>query len=124
MLTLPFTIVAAYLYAVAPSRRALGMFIAFAVVGAFAYPLMLPFPILTGIGAWFLAGHRISLRRPSRRGLLLIAPGHLVRLLPIVGVVHTMWSAGTLLVNPGNSLIGCQGDLQHYPPLGEFFAIF
>src|SRR5436190_6146077 len=55
MLTLPFTLLAAYLYAVQPSRRALGMFIAFAAVGTFAYPLMLPFPLITAAGAWWLA---------------------------------------------------------------------
>ena len=124
MLTLPFTIVAAYLYAVEPSRRALAMFVAFGVVGAFAYPLMLPFPILAGVGAWFVAGRRVALRRPPRRALLWIVPLALLLIVPIVGVVQKVWQAVTLLVNPGNSLIGWQGDLQHYPPVGEFFAIF
>jgi hypothetical protein len=124
MLTLPFTVVAAYLYALAPSRRALGMFVAFGVVGAFAYPLMLPFPILAGIGAWLLAGHRLTLRRPTRRSLLWIVPVTLLLIVPITGVIEKVWQAVTLLVNPGNSLIGWQGDLQHYPAVGEFFAIF
>jgi hypothetical protein len=124
MLTLPFTILAAYLYALEPSRRALGMFVAFAVVGAFAYPLMLPFPLIAGAGAWWLAGHRVDLRRPKQRALLWIVPLTLLLIVPIVGVVQKVWDAVTLLVNPGNSLIGWQGDLQHYPPVGEFFAIF
>lgn len=125
MLTLPFTILAAYLYAIRPSRRALGMFGAFAVVGAFAYPLMLPFPLLAGLGAGWLAGQRAHLRRPqSRRAMFWIVPLALLLIVPIVGVVQKVWQAVTLLVNPGNSLIGWQGDLQHYPPVGEFFAIF
>ena len=124
MLTLPFTIVAAYLYALAPNRRALGMFLAFGIVGAFAYPLMLPFPILTGIGCWLMAGRRLRPPRPSRRALLWIIPLALLLIVPIAGVVEKVWEAVTLLVNPGNSLIGWQGDLQHYPPVGEFFAIF
>jgi hypothetical protein len=124
MLTLPFTIVAAYLYALEPSRRALAMFVAFGAVGVFAYPLMLPFPILAGVGAWFVAGRRVALRRPPRRALLWIVPLALLLIVPIVGVVQKVWQAVTLLVNPGNSLIGWQGDLQHYPPVGEFFAIF
>jgi hypothetical protein len=124
MLTLPFTIVAAYVYAIEPSRRALGMFIAFAVVGAFAYPLMLPFPILAGVGAWWLSGHRLVLERPPRRALVWIVPLALLLIVPIIGVVQKVWDAVTLLVDPGNSLIGWQGDLQHYPPVSEFFAIF
>jgi hypothetical protein len=124
MLTLPFTILAAYLYALRPSRRALGMFLAFGIVGAFAYPLMLPFPLLIGLGCWLLAGRRVRPGRPSRRALLWIVPLALLLIVPIVGVVEKVWEAVTLLVNPGNSLIGWQGDLQHYPPVGEFFAIF
>ena len=124
MLTLPFTILAAYVYALEPSRRALGMFVAFAVVGAFAYPLMLPFPILAGVGAWLLAGRRIRPNRPPRRALVWAVPLTLLLIVPIVGVIEKVWEAVTLLVNPGNSLIGWQGDLQHYPPAGEFFAIF
>jgi hypothetical protein len=124
MLTLPFTILAAYLYAIEPSRRALGMFTAFIVVGAFAYPLMLPFPLIAGAGAWWLAGHRPHLGRPSRRSLIWIVPLTLLLIVPIVGVIQKVWDAATLLVNPGNSLVGWQGDLQHYPPVGEFFAIF
>jgi hypothetical protein len=124
MLTLPFTILAAYLYAIEPSRKALGMFLAFIVVGAFAYPLMLPFPLLAGAGAWWLAGHRPHLTRPPRRSLIWIVPLTLLLIVPITGVIQKVWDAATLLVNPGNSLIGWQGDLQHYPPVGEFFAIF
>jgi hypothetical protein len=124
MLTLPFSIVAAYLYALSPSRRALGVFVAFAVVGAFAYPLMLPFPLLAGAGFWLAAGHRIRPKRPPRRALVWIIPLGLILIVPIIGVIQKVWQAVTLLVNPGNSLIGWQGDLQHYPPVGEFFAIF
>jgi hypothetical protein len=124
MLTLPFTILAAYLYAIEPSRRALAMFLAFVVVGAFAYPLMLPFPLLAGAGAWWLAGHRPHLTRPPRRSLIWIVPLTLLLIVPIVGVVQKVWDAATLLVNPGNSLIGWQGDLRHYPPTSEFLAIF
>jgi hypothetical protein len=124
MLTLPFTIVAAYLYALEPSRRALAMFAAFAVVGAFAYPLMLPFPLLTGLGAWWLSGRRVELRRPKRKALIWMVPLTLLLIVPIIGVIQKVWDAVTLLVNPGNSLVGWQGDLQHYPAVGEFFAIF
>jgi len=38
-------------------------------------------------------------------------------------VVEKVRVAVTLLWNPGNSLIGWQGDLQHYPGR-EFFAVF
>jgi hypothetical protein len=124
MLTLPFTVLAAYLYALTPSRRALGMFVAFGVVGAFAYPLMLPFPLLAGAGFWLLAGRRLRPPRPSRRALVWVVPLALILIVPIAGVIQKVWQAVTLLVNPGNSLIGWQGDLQHYPPVGEFFAIF
>jgi hypothetical protein len=136
MLTLPFTLVAAYSYATAPSRRALGMFAAFAAVGAFAYPLMLPFPLLAGAGFWWLArrerrarGEPVAPIDPralwrGKRSLVWIVPVVLLLAVPIVGVAEKVQVAVSLLINPGNSLIGWQGDLQHYPPAGEFLAIF
>jgi hypothetical protein len=62
--------------------------------------------------------------KPQRRSLIWIVPLTLLLIVPIIGVIQKVWDAVTLLVNPGNSLIGWQGDLQHYPPVGEFFAIF
>jgi hypothetical protein len=136
MLTLPFTLVAAHTYAVSPSRRALAMFAAFAAVGAFAYPLMLPFPLLAGGGFWWLArrerrerGEPVAPIDPralwrGKRSLLWMFPVALLLAVPILGVVEKVRVAVTLLWNPGNSLIGWQGDLQHYPPVGEFFAVF
>ena len=63
--------------------------------------------------------------RCARQALAAVdRPAGLLLPVPIVGVVEKIGVAVTLLVNPGNSLIGWQGDLQHYPPVGEFFAIF
>ena len=135
-LTLPFTIVAAYVYALEPSRRALVMLAAFAAVGAFAYPLMLPFPIVAGGGAFLLArrdrrarGEQVPPLDPrllwrGRRSLLWIVPLGLLLAVPIFGVIEKVGDAASALLDPGNSLIGWQGDLEHYPPVGEFFAIF
>jgi hypothetical protein len=112
------------------------MFAAFAAVGAFAYPLMLPFPLLAGAGFWWLArrerrgrGEPVAPIDPralwrGKRSLLWIVPVALLLAVPILGVVEKVRVAVTLLWNPGNSLIGWQGDLQHYPPVGEFLAVF
>jgi hypothetical protein len=135
MLTLPYTLVAAYSYAMAPSRRALGLFAAFALVGAFAYPLMLPFPLLAGAGFWLLGrrerrarGEVVAPLDPRRvwrgkRSLMWIVPVALLLAVPIAGVAQKLAQAVALVWAPGNSLAGWQGDLQHYPPVGEFFAI-
>jgi hypothetical protein len=54
----------------------------------------------------------------------LMLPFPLLLAVPILGVIEKVRVAVELLWNPGNSLIGWQGDLQHYPPVGEFFAVF
>ncbi|MFL5894698.1 MAG: hypothetical protein ACJ76Z_06240 [Thermoleophilaceae bacterium] len=136
MLTLPYTLVAAYEYALRPSRRALGLFAAFLAVGAFAYPLMLPFPLLAGAGFWLLARRERAARGEpvapidvravwrGKRSLLWIVPLALLLAIPIAGVAEKIAQAVALVWSPGNSLAGWQGDLEAYPPVGEFFAIF
>jgi hypothetical protein len=135
MLTLPFTVLAAYLYAVEPSRRALAMFVAFGAVGAFAYPLMLPFPLVAGAGFWWLARRERRARgepvRPldprelwhGRRSLIWIVPLVLLLAVPIYGVAQKIGAAVGIVFSPGDKLIGWQGDLQHYPRPAEFFAV-
>jgi hypothetical protein len=128
--------VAAWSYAVAPSRRALGLFLVFTAVGAFAYPLMLPFPLLAGAGFWVLMRRQRRERGESvvpldlralwhgKRTLIWLVPVVLLLIVPIAGVAQKIGQAVGILFSPGNALQGWQGDLQHYPPVGEFFAVF
>src|SRR5207248_7968431 len=97
MLTLPWSLVAAWQYVRAPARRTLALFAAFTLVGAFAYPLMLPFPLLGALGFWLVdrrerraRGEAVPPLDPrrlwrSRRSLLWMVPVGLLLVVPIIG---------------------------------------
>jgi hypothetical protein len=104
-------------------------------VGAFAYPLMLPFPLLVVGGFWLLdrrerrlRGERVERLDPRRlwrgwRSALWVVPLVILLLLPIRGVVEKTRDALELLVDPSQSLDDWGGDLFGHPPFAEFFAL-
>jgi hypothetical protein len=135
LLTLPYALVAAWSFVREPSRRALALFAAFLAVGAFAYPLMLPFPLLAAAGFWLYDRRERRQRGEQvapidvrglwhgKRSLLWMVPVALLLAIPIAGVVQKIANAVSIIWAPGDSLIGWQGDLLHYPAVAEFFAI-
>ena len=126
LLTLPFSIVLGHAWVHDPSRRTLAALVAVTGLGALAYPLMLPFPLLAVAGFWLADRRRLP--RPSelwrgRRSLAWMIPLALLLAVPIWGVAEKFADALVVLANPSERLAGWQGDLRHFPPMHEFFAI-
>lgn len=133
LLTLPLSLVLAEVWVRTRDRRTLYLLLGLLAGGAFAYPLMLPFPIGV-LALLYLADRRARKSRgeqvgsldPRRlwrgpRSLLWIVPLGVLLLVPIRGVVEKIAEAVTLLGNPSNSLVGWRGDVTFYPNL-EFFV--
>jgi hypothetical protein len=135
MFTLPFSIVLGHAWVADRTRGGLALFALMTAVGAFAYPLMLPFPLLTVGGFWLLdrrerrsRGEPVEPLDPRRlwrgwRSALWMVPLALALVLPIRGVVQKTRDALDLLVDPSQSLDAWGGDLFGYPPFPEFFAL-
>jgi hypothetical protein len=134
MLTLPFSIVLAWAWVRDRSRRTLALLVLFTAMGGFAYPLMLPFPLLALAGFLYM-DHRERLVRgeassldPRRlwrggKSLLWMVPVAIALAVPIRGVAEKFAEAVSALAHPSTALISWQGDLPYYPPIGEFFAL-
>ena len=135
LFTLPFSIVLGHAWVEDRSRATFALFALMTVLGAFAYPLMLPFPLLITGGFWLLDRRerrgrgepveRVDLRRLWRgwRSLLWMVPLGVLLLFPIRGVVQKTRDALELLLDPDQSLEDWGGDLFGYPPFAEFFAL-
>jgi hypothetical protein len=109
--TLPFALLLAW-------RRAYALLALFLLVGAFAYPLALPIPLLAL--AVMLWPERRRLRGLWRRWMLLPA---LVLLVPLWGVLEKAASAVRPVVDPGMSLAAWGGDLLHFVPEHQFVGM-
>jgi len=127
LLTLPFSLVLGWAWVRDRSRRTLAALVLVTGVGALAYPLMLPFPLLAIAG--FLVMDRDHPRPDprrlwrGRRSLAWMVPLALLLAVPIWGVVEKFVDAARILANPSERLRSWQGDLQHFPPASEFFAL-
>lgn len=135
MFTLPFSIVLGHAWVEDRARGALALFALMTAVGAFAYPLMLPFPLLAVGGFWLLdrrqrraRGEPVAPLDPRLlwrgwRSAVWMVPLALTLLLPIRGVVQKARDALELLLDPSQSLDDWGGDVLGYPPFPEFFAL-
>jgi len=135
LFTLPFSVVLGHAWVEDRSRSTLALFALITALGVFAYPLMLPFPLVIVGGFWLLdrrarrrRGEPVERLDPRRlwrgaRSLLWMVPLGLVLLFPIRGVVQKTRDALELLVDPEQSLEEWGGDLLGYPPFPEFFAL-
>ncbi|HEV2752198.1 MAG TPA: hypothetical protein VGV36_00035, partial [Solirubrobacteraceae bacterium] len=138
LLTLPFTLLFGWRFLERPSRRTLAPLVLFALLGLFAYPLLLPFPALfLGVVAW-LQWRRAKAeeRRPgwiAALGLPRVRAHHVgyaivgLLSLPVVavlvrGVIEKTWSAAAV-VFPGGDLSGWSGPALPYLPFARFFGI-
>lgn len=109
LFALPLILVAGAALVREPGRRSAALLVLFAAIGAFAYPLMLPFPALfLAVAAWRERG-RLRLSRPS----LPVAAGALAGLalaaVLVRGVVEKAVSAAIALA-PGGDLGGWSGN--------------
>jgi hypothetical protein len=135
LFTLPFSIVLGHAWVEDRSRGAFALFALMTALGAFAYPLMLPFPLLVVGGFWLLdrrarraRGERVESLHPRRlwrgaRSLVWMVPAAVLLLLPIRGVVQKVRDAIELALDPEQSLEDWGGDLFGYPPFPEFLAL-
>ena len=115
-----------------PSRRTGALFALFALLGAFAYPLMLPFPLVLVAVGGFVAWRRAGSPRPPRprlpdsgprKALVLVAaviaaPALLVASL---GVLEKSWGAAKVIL-PGSNLLPWNA-LPVYLPFHQFFGL-
>jgi hypothetical protein len=121
--TLPFAIVLAWWAVRSRTRGTAALLALFLAVGAFAYPLMLPIPLAAL--AVFLWPERRRLRtlRPGRRSLLWLVPLAIAFAVPARGVIEKAASAALVVLNPTRSLEQWGGDVFHFIPEHEFFAL-
>ena len=134
---LPFIIAFGFMFLREPSRRWGALFLLFAMIGVFAYPLMLPFPaVAVGVAAaleWRrrrAAGEPVPrLRRPHlpaagwQRAAAIVAavPVALLLLVLCLGVIEKGLRAFQAMV-PTTSLAGWRGDSPDYP-LSNYFGM-
>ena len=134
---LPFMLAFGFLFLREPSRRWGALFLLFAMIGVFAYPLMLPFPaVALGVAAaleWRrrrAAGEPVPrLRRPRlparrwQRALALVAavPVALLVLVLCLGVLEKGLRGFQAMI-PTTSLAGWRGDSPDYP-LANYFGM-
>jgi hypothetical protein len=111
LLTLPFALALAW-------RRAYGLLALFLAVGAFAYPLALPIPLLAL--AVILWPERRRLRGLWRRWMWL---GVVVFAIPLLGVAEKAFTAVVPVLDPGQTLIAWGGDLTRFVPEHQFVAL-
>ena len=124
--TLPFTLVLAWWAVHHRSRAAAALMTLFLAIGGFAYPLMLPIPLLAiAIFVWLepvrLPSPRVLWRGP--RSLLWMVPLGLLLLVPVAGVLDKVWDATVLLVDPNSSLAAWGGDIPGFIPAYQFFSL-
>lgn len=124
--TLPFTLILGWYAIRERSRPAAGLLALFLILGALAYPLALPIPVLAL--AVFLVlelrreGSGLTIPRPTRRSLLWILPAGLLLLIPLLGVLEKSITAAQVVL-PGESLRNWGGDVFGFFPANQFFAL-
>lgn len=135
LMTLPFSVVLGHAWVEDRRRSSFAPFALITALGAFAYPLMLPFPLLIVGGFWLLdrrerrrRGESVGSLDPRRlwrgaRSLIWMIPVGILLLFPLRGVVQKTRDAVEILFDPDQSLREWGGDILGYPPFPEFFAL-
>lgn len=137
LFTLPLTLAFGWRFLQDPGRRTLAPLALFALLGVFAYPLLLPFPaVFLGVCAflqWRRAraegaspGWIAALRLPRVRDHKLASTVLAVLSLPILllvrGVLEKTGSAWQVVL-PGGDLSGWSGPALGYFPFARFFGV-
>jgi hypothetical protein len=125
LMTVPFALVLSWWAVVHRTRRGLVLLALLLVIGAFAYPLMLPIPgVALAVWLW-PERRRLSPRRLglTRRSLLWLVPLTVVLALPIAGVLEKANAGAQVVLNPTRSLRTWGGDLTGYFDEAWFFGL-
>jgi hypothetical protein len=134
MLTLPFALVLADSWVRTRERRTLWLLGLMLAGGLFAYPLMLPFPLLTLACLYLLdrrrrrkAGEPVGSLDPRRlwrgpRSLIWIIPLAVLLAVPLRGVAEKLAEGAAILGDPGASFASWRGDVTFYPGYEFFFG--
>jgi len=124
LFSLPFVLLAAHLVLRERSRAAAGLLVGFGLAGAFAYPLMLPFPALfLAVGAWLARrGGGLRLARPgwgtAVAGVAVLALGAAL----FRGVAEKSAGAAVAL-SPWGDLTAWSGDVVLELPYHRFLGL-
>jgi hypothetical protein len=124
-MTLPFALVLAWWTVHERTRGGLFLLALFLAVGAFAYPLMLPIPLIA-LAVWLWPERRrLSPRRLWRgpRSLLWMVPLGVLLLIPLGGVAEKLFSGAKVAIDPTHSLETWGGDLLTYYQEAWFFGL-
>nr|MDQ4042048.1 hypothetical protein [Actinomycetota bacterium] len=122
LFALPFVLVAGIAFLRRPDRRSLGLLALFGAIGAFAYPLMLPFPALfLAVGVW-RERHRLPWGRPSPRAALGALAGLALLAVLVRGIVEKSASAAVAL-SPWGDLSAWSGSALLYVPFHRAFGL-
>lgn len=122
-LTLPFALALAYRLTRDRTVGAAVLLALFLAVGAFAYPLAVPIPLIAlAVLLWPERGRLRRLWPRRRRTWLVVVPLLLLFSLPLAGVLEKMVSAVGIVVDPTRSLEAWGGDLGHFIPEYQFLT--
>jgi hypothetical protein len=133
--TMPFALVLAWWTVRRRSRGALCLLGLFLAIGAFAYPLALPFPLIMLAVAWYIdrrerrgRGEPVRSLDPrrlyrGRRSLLWLVPAVVVLAVPVLGVLEKVRGAAIVVLNPDFPLDAWGGDLFGFIPDHHFYAM-
>jgi hypothetical protein len=123
--TLPFALVLSWWAVRERTRGGLALLALFLAIGAFAYPLALPIPLVAlAVFLWPERG-RLSPRRlyHGRRSLLWMVPLGLVLIVPLAGVAEKAYTASQVVFDLSQPLSSWGGDLLGWYPEPWFFGL-
>ncbi|HEX2085699.1 MAG TPA: hypothetical protein VHF89_08460, partial [Solirubrobacteraceae bacterium] len=123
---LPFALLLAWWAVNARTRGAVALLALFLAIGAFAYPLALPIPLVAlAVLVWPERGRLREARRLWRgpRSLLWIAPLAALLAYPAYGVIEKAITAVAPVVDPNRSLATWGGDLLAFRPEQDFLSL-
>jgi hypothetical protein len=124
LMTLPYALLLAYWLSRLRVRAAAVLLGVFLAVGAFAYPLAVPIPLLAlAIFLWPERGRLRGLLPRRRRTWLGVVPLLLLLSLPVAGILEKQVSAVGIVVDPGRSLAAWGGDLTAFVPEYQFLSM-
>src|SRR5215213_5990479 len=123
---LPFGLVLAWWAVRARTRGAVALLVLFLAVGAFAYPLAVPIPLVALVALLWPERRRLGAARRLWRGprsLAWIVPLAILLAYPAYGVAEKAVSAVRPVVDRGYSLQNWGGDLLAFWPAHDFVSM-